>query len=109
MIALLLASILPAWEMRTVESVAKSYCLDREQKALLVAIRRSENGTPPFYYGVANKRCNSYEKQCRWAANTIRLRYHGDIDAFGHRWCPVNANVWISNVRFFMRKQGFKK
>jgi len=108
MICLILAALLPAWEMRTVDRISAEYGLTREQKALVVAIRRAENGRPPYYFGVADKRCNTYEKQVRWTANTIRLRYDGNLVAFAHRWCPDNWRVWLKNVRFFMRKQDQK-
>lgn len=108
LIAALLA-ILPPNENKVVAIVSREYNLTEEQTALLCAIRRSENGVPPFYYGVADKRCNTYVKQCRWTANTIRKRYDGDLPKFAARWCPTNTKVWMKNVIFFMRSQGVKK
>jgi len=107
--AVILAALLPAWEMSAVRTASVRAGLTDEQTALMVAIRRAENGTPPFYFGVADRRANTYAKQARWCANTIRLRYTGDLSAFAARWCPANTAVWIKNVRFFMRRQGFFK
>lgn len=109
MFAIILAGLLPMWEMQIIDAVADDYGLNREQKALMIAIRRAENGVPPYYFGVANRRCNTYEKQARWTANTIRMRYDGDVEKFSKRWCFVNWRVWMKNVKFFMRKSGFPK
>jgi len=103
--ALAVAALLPLHEMKVVDRVSEDYRLTEEQKHLLIAIRRSENGTPPYYFGVADKRCNTYEKQARWTANTIRKRYDGDLPKFARRWCPLNWSVWLKNVNWFMRKQ----
>jgi len=104
-----LLTILPPNENKVVSIVANEYKLTEEQTALLCAIRRAENGVPPYYYGVSDTRCNSYWKQCRWTANTIRKRYDGDLSKFAARWCPLNAKVWLNNVRWFMGKQGINK
>ena len=101
--------ILPDEEEARVQIVAAAYSLSPEQGALLRAIRRAENGAPHLAFGVADRRCNTYHKQALWTANTIRRRYTGDLTAFARRWCPDNWRVWLKNVRFFMRKQGFKK
>lgn len=109
MTALVLAAILPAAEMRTVNLVADRYDLTPHERHLLCAIRRAENGPRGWEYGVTDRRANTYERQCRFAANTIRLRYTGDLRAFAMRWCPVNWRVWERNVRFFIMKQEQKK
>jgi len=102
-------ALLPSWEMRTVERTADAYGLTTEQRALMVAIRRAENGAAPYYFGVADRRANTYERQARWTANTIRRRYFGDLPTFAARWCPANTAVWLRNVRWFMKRQGVKK
>lgn len=105
----LLAALLPAWEMRTIDRTAGAYCLTMEQRALMVAIRKAENGRPALAFGVADRRCRSYDAQARWTANTIRRRYRGDLPTFAARWCPNDAANWLRNVRFFMRAQGINK
>lgn len=113
MIAALLAAaavaILPPSEERVVRRVAADYGLTREQTALMRAIRRAENGVPPFHFGVADRRADNFERQARWTANTIRRRYTGDVAAFARRWCPFDAANWTRNVRHFMRRQGVAK
>lgn len=112
MVAILFAAlltILPPNENKVVGIISREYNLTVEETALLCAIRRAENGVAPYYYGVADRRCNTYAKQVRWAANTIRLRYDGDLVKFAKRWCPVNWSVWHKNVNWFMKKQGVKK
>lgn len=112
MSALLLATllaILPPAENEVVAKVAADCKLNAEQTALLAAIRRAENGRPHIAFGVADPRCRTFRKQARWAANTIHLRYDGDLAKFAARWCPNNAAVWERNVRWFMRRQGVSK
>jgi len=109
MTAALLAALLPIQELGIVDKVAGERRLSLEEKALLVAIRRAENGAPHIAFGVANPRCRTYVKQCRWAANTIRLRYDGNLHKFAMRWCPDNWRVWLKNVKWFMNKQGVSK
>ena len=107
--AILLAvgiAILPPSEERTVSMVVQRYNLTVEQTALLKAIRRAENGRSAVAWGVADRRCRGYYKQCCWAANTIKLRYNGDLQEFSKRWCPLNDKVWYNNVLYFMRRQG---
>lgn len=103
----IIAALLPVIEMRIVNRVSDDFGLTREETALMVSIRRAENGRSHIAFGVADPRCRTYEAQARWTANTIRRRWTGDVDAFARRWCPLNAKVWARNVRFFMRKQGF--
>lgn len=100
-----LVAILPTNEQRVVNEVAAQYRLTEDQRALLCAIRRTENGAPHLTWGVADRSCRTFHQQARWAANTIRKRYNGDISAFARRWCPHDSRNWARNVRFFIRKQ----
>lgn len=103
--SLLLAAILPAAEMSVVDRVADHYELTRNERRLLCAIRRAENGPSGWEYGVVDRRARTYERQCRFAANTIRLRFDGNLERFAKRWCPDDWRVWLRNVRFFMNRQ----
>jgi len=111
MLSLILAAILPAVEMEMARVVAHEYQLNREQTALLIAIRKFENGRPGLEFGVggpmdsghpAHKYTDgikSFLCQARWAAGTIRRRYTGDLAAFARRYCPYHAKKWEEGVR----------
>lgn len=117
-------TLLPTWELRIIHEVAKEYNLSDWQTALLIAIRKAENGKTPKEFGVLTKDAmrfsdpeKSFLTQARWAAGSIKKRC-GDktiLNAFAARWAPLNAkndpdglnNNWLKNVRFFLKKQGF--
>jgi hypothetical protein len=109
-------------ESAVIERVAGEYGLDEEQKKLLYAIRKVENGRQGREFGVLTPEAMRYEKdpdpmksfetQAKWAAGTIKKRYDGDIERFANRWAPVgvandptNLNKnWVKNVKYYMNK-----
>ena len=112
MITIILSAIitlLPFNERSAINKVAREYELTSEQTALLYSIRKAENGAWHKAFGIEDPRCRTYNKQLLWAANTIRKRYTGDLEAFASRWCPLNKNVWLKNVGWFMKQQGYNK
>lgn len=89
-------------------------CQTREQLALLLAIRKHENGGAGFEWGVVRARGQSYRKQAGWAMATI-LKYvsrngHATINSsvineFAHYYCPVDRTaIWKRNVNHWYRK-----
>lgn len=106
-------------ERAIISRVANEYNLNKEETALLFAIRKAENGKTPKEFGVLNKQAmrfkdpvKSLECQARWCAGTIKKRYKGDLEAFGARYCPVGAENdptglnknWVKNVKNFMER-----
>lgn len=118
MMTLILAAIIPLQEMQTIREVAKEYNLNREQTALLVTIRKIENGRlgGGCELGVGQEQKNhpakrykgnpmkSLKLQCQWAAGTIKRRYNGNLDNWSARWCPVNKTNWAKMGRAILPK-----
>lgn len=89
---------LPSVEIQRCKEVARWYKLTPEQTALLMTIRRVESGKPGREFGVLSRKAmrhrdgvKSFYLQARFAAETIKGRYTGDIDAFAARWAPVGV------------------
>ena len=113
----MLLLVLPPNEAKILERVALKYRLTMEQTQLLAAIRKAEQGPTGMEFGIGQEypghRATRYKHssvrsfwvQASWAAGTISKRYHGDLDAFSHVYCPKNASVWESNVRWWITKQ----
>ena len=110
---------LPPEEIRILKAVAREYDLDREQTAILLAIRRFENGPAGLELGVGQdipdhpaRRFEddpdaSLRLQGQWAAGTIAKRYYGqkrDLTAFAKRYCPKNSENWEKAIRSIMRQ-----
>lgn len=106
------AAITPP-QMKVIDQTAKEYRLTTEEKALLIAIRKVENGRPGLEWGVAQDFPNhparrfkdgvkSFAVQCKWAAGTIKRRYRGDLVAFSKRYCPSNHANWRRMVKEMM-------
>jgi hypothetical protein len=114
------ADFVPAEESLVLSDVADEYGLTPEQRALLYAIRRQENGGPGREMGVLAPEAQrfrgdfprSLKTQAQWAAGTIKKRYTGDLVGFGNRWAPRNATNdprglnknWIPGVQKFMKQ-----
>jgi len=102
---------------RNIKDVAKR----KDFVKLLIAVRRTENGRPGYEFGVEHDDAIGIVKQAGWCAAICWKRwleydageYHGvgmqDGDGFvwylASRYCPVNREVWFSNVVFFILKQ----
>jgi len=103
--------ILPAKEWAMIRQLASNYDLNDEQTWLLAAIRKHENGRPGLEFGIGGPMnsghpahryrdgIKSFYVQGSWAAGTVKKHYKGDIDAFGHRYCPVSKGKWAVQVR----------
>ena len=106
-----IAKALPARERNIILSVAKEYNLSVEETALLLAIRKIENGGNGIELGVGQEQLGHPAKrfaahplrsllcQSQWAAGTLKKRYTGDIDNFSRRYCPKNAKTWSRNAK----------
>lgn len=114
---------LPKHEVRMIKEVAGWYRLSKEETALLMAIRKVEAGRPGKEFGVLKRKAmrhrdgvKSFYVQCRFAAETVKKRYDGDLLAFSKRWAPegvandptrLNAN-WYRNAEYY-HKQYMRK
>lgn len=102
----------PRTEPQILDAVALEYGLTADETHLLFAIRKAENGRVGCEMGIeveeARRYANDFEKsletQARWCAGTIKKRYGGDLAAFGARYCPLNTEVWVYNVKYFMNR-----
>lgn len=110
--------ILPSWEMEIIHQVAQEYRLTDWQTALLIAIRKSENGGRGREFGVLHPRAidTTYRNQAQWAAGSIKKRCPNKIllVPFLKRWAPgkvandpnkLNRHL-ESNVRHWLARQG---
>lgn len=114
------SGFIPEQDHAILSQVADQYGLAPEQRALLYAIRRQENGGPGREMGVLNSEAERYagnhskslQTQAQWAAGTIKKRYDGDLVGFGKRWAPVGAKNdpknlnknWVPGVQKFMQQ-----
>lgn len=110
---------LPSVEMQRCKEVARWYKLTPEQTALLMTIRRVEQGAKGKEFGVLNRKAmrhkdgvKSFYLQARFAAETIKWRYTGDIDAFAARWAPRGVDNdptdlnrhWARNAKHYLER-----
>lgn len=113
----------PDVEQMIISKVADQYGLQGDQRNLLFAIRKAENGKQGKEFGVLNKQAMRFKNdpdptkslaiQAMWAAGSIKNHYKGDLNEFAKRWAPVgvsndptNLNKnWVKNVSYFMGDQ----
>ena len=96
------------------EAAQANGCWSSERLALLLAVRKAENGTDKLAYGVMTPGVNTYRKQAGWAAATVskfldRPEWGGwvtrnSVRALSKKYCPVNAQTWDKNVWFWYQK-----
>ena len=107
-----------------INRVADEYKLGDDERKLLFAIRKVENGRQGREFGVLVPEAMRFEKdpdpiksletQAKWAAGTIKKRYKGNLEEFGNRWAPVGAENdptnlnknWVKNVKSYMENKG---
>lgn len=97
-----------------IEAASNNGCSSKERLALLLAIRKHENGGSGFEWGVVPARGRSYRVQAGWAAATIskfmnRKGYDNVspsvINALALQYCPADrTSVWQRNVRYWYAK-----
>lgn len=109
----------PAHEAVVIENAAHAYGLNSQQKNLLYAIRRQENGGPGKEFGVLHPQAMrfkdnpamSMKTQAAWAAGTIKKHFDGkNLKNFASRWAPQGASndphgmnaSWLPNVSKMM-------
>ena len=116
-VGLSFGSILPGKEEVIIRNVARQYGFCSYKTAMLLAIRRSENGGPGLEFGIgdgipnhpARRYAGNFNKSLRlqadWAAGTIQKRYMGNLQKFARRYCIVNWRAWNKNVRYYISVQ----
>lgn len=110
-------------EKQVISKVADQYNLNDEQRSLLFAIRKAENGSQGKEFGVLKPEAMRFKDdpdplksltiQAMWAAGTIKKKYKGDLKDFASKWAPVGASNdpgglnknWVKNVSYFMENQ----
>ena len=106
-----------AAELAIIRDVARMEHLTPGQTALLLAIRRAENGPQGCEFGFAvhrphhpsrRFRCDaarSLRCQARWTARKIKREYRGDVAAFARGWCADGEReTWVLNVSAVERR-----
>jgi len=106
-----LDDIIVAAVERNVQDATLRPCFVR----LLRAIRKAENGRRGFEFGVESPRAEGFTNQAGWCASIVNRRWDEwtmiqaetqDGEPFLHylarRYCPVNREVWLSNVVWFL-------
>lgn len=91
-------------EARHIALIADSWNFNQEQADLLAIIRRVENGRDHVAFGVKKKSAKTWESQAHFAAETIQLRYTGDLRTFGKRWCPADHKNWNRMASYYRRQ-----
>ena len=104
-------------------AAARNHC-EGDNRLILFAIRKAENGRPGLEFGVINDTANDLDSQAGWAAATIvknRKRWEeqkgfeelfgdkGFIIFLGRRYCPPNASIeghanWVRNVIYWFER-----
>ena len=111
----------PADEVNIILDAAERNGLTPNQRIILFAIRKAENGGPGKQFGIMNAKANTFDLQAGWCAATIKKNYQRweddgkqiDFVTFlGNRYCPVgvandpqglNSN-WVRNVKSWIGK-----
>ena len=103
-------------EIRILTNVANEYALTEEQRILLFAIRKVENGRPGRELGCgdvpgwhpARRYAGNFEKslhlQAEYACGTIQNHWQGNTYAFAKRYCPYRPNWWSTHVNRWMAR-----
>lgn len=114
----------PSDEVPIILDAAERNGLTPNQRIILFAIRKAENGGENLAFGVMDKRANTFDLQAGWCAATIKKNYQRWEDAgkpddyitfLGNRYCPVNKEglslkenelnkYWIGNVKSWINK-----
>lgn len=100
-------------EYETIMAAAARNSCSGDNLLILFAVRKAENGGLGIEFGIECRRGTDLNTQAGWAAATImknRERWDttitgDDFIAFlGKRYCPLNHEVWIRNVKFWVNK-----
>jgi hypothetical protein len=99
---------LPEKELYIIGQISQKYKLTQDQRLLLCAIRKHENGRPGREFGVLSKAAQKYADgyvsfiiQGEAAAQIILDSYSGDLVSFSNRYAPVGAENDPDNLNRF--------
>lgn len=102
------------WEMQLYESTVDFENLNREQAALLWAIRMHEDGASNNTCGVEDGLARMYKDkqfsalmQMRWTVRVIKSRYRGRLNEFAkayHNGNDKSNKHWAECVKKYMRE-----
>lgn len=96
-----------------VDACKKNGCWSKERLALVMAIRKAENGSAGFEYGCVNKRGMTYRDQagacCATVNNFMIKRGYKSVSltrikALACKYSPNDVETWYPNVSYWYKK-----
>lgn len=102
---------IPAAEIdQVLDACQDNGCSTGDRVALVLAIRKAENGGPGIEYGIVRRRGSSYRVQAGWCAATV-AKFLGDepvtrdaVVSLSRKYCPNNSEVWARNVLYWLNR-----